>query len=89
MMDAFMNYIGIAKGWSIPFSGRIAPRWMRHDATLMFNPSITKDALRCESCRAPGGKGIMRRTLLDGSKQAGAPCAGWLPKNLGLRSQTS
>ena len=59
MMDAFMNYMGIARGWSIPFSGRLEPKWMRQDATLMLNHSITKDALKCESCHAPKGRGVM------------------------------
>ncbi|HEY6865921.1 MAG TPA: cytochrome c3 family protein, partial [Candidatus Eisenbacteria bacterium] len=59
MMDAFMNYMGIEKGWTIPFAGRLEPRWMRQDATLMLNHSITKDALRCESCHAAKGRGVM------------------------------
>ncbi|HEX9007287.1 MAG TPA: cytochrome c3 family protein [Bacteroidota bacterium] len=59
MMDDFMHYMGIEKGWSIPFSGRIEGKWMRQDATLMLNHSITKDALNCESCHAPQDKGIM------------------------------
>ena len=59
MMDAFMNYMGIEKGWTIPFSGTIEPRWMRQDATLMLNHSITKDAMKCESCHAAKDKGIM------------------------------
>jgi hypothetical protein len=59
MMDAFMHYMGIEKGWTIPFSGVLEPRWMRQDATLMLNHSITKDAMKCESCHAPEGQGIM------------------------------
>jgi hypothetical protein len=59
MMDDFMHYMGIAKGWTIPFKGRIAPKWMRQDATLMLNHSITKDALECRSCHAPQDQGIM------------------------------
>lgn len=59
MMNAFMNYMGIEKGWTIPFSGNIQGKWMRQDATLMFNHSITKDALKCESCHAAKEKGIM------------------------------
>jgi hypothetical protein len=59
MMDAFMHYMGIQKGWTIPFSGRIAPRWMRQDATLMVNHSISKDALQCRACHAPRGRGVM------------------------------
>lgn len=59
MMDAFMHYMGIQKGWTIPFSGRVAARWMRQDATLMINHSITKDALECRSCHAPRGQGVM------------------------------
>jgi hypothetical protein len=59
MMDAFMNYMGIEKGWTIPFSGRIEGKWMRQDATLMLNHSITKDAMKCESCHAAKEKGVM------------------------------
>ena len=59
MMDAFMNYMGIEKGWTIPFSGRVEAKWMRQDATLMLNHSITKDAMACESCHAPVAKGVM------------------------------
>lgn len=59
MMDAFMHYMGIAKGWTYPFSGRLEAKWMRQDATLMLNHSITKDALACERCHAPAGTGIM------------------------------
>jgi hypothetical protein len=59
MMDDFMHYMGIAKGWTIPFSGKIEAKWMRQDATLMLNHSITKEALGCESCHAPRGTGIM------------------------------
>jgi hypothetical protein len=59
MMDAFMNYMGIEEGWKIPFSGRIEARWMRQDATLMLNHSITKDAMQCENCHAAKGQGIM------------------------------
>jgi hypothetical protein len=59
MMDAFMHYMGIQKGWTIPFSGRLEPRWMRQDATLMLNHSITKDALQCRDCHAPSGQGVM------------------------------
>lgn len=59
MMDDFMNYMGIEKGWTIPFSGKIEGKWMRQDATLMLNHSITKDALACESCHAPKERGIM------------------------------
>jgi hypothetical protein len=59
MMDAFMNYMGIEKGWTIPFSGNIEGKWMRQEATLMLNHSITKDAMKCESCHAAKEKGIM------------------------------
>ncbi|MBL0175611.1 MAG: cytochrome c3 family protein [Ignavibacteria bacterium] len=59
MMDAFMNYMGIEKGWTIPFSGKIEGKWMRQDATLMLNHSITKDAMKCESCHAEKEKGVM------------------------------
>ena len=59
MMDAFMHYMGIAKGWTIPFSGKLEGRWMRQDATLMLNHSIQKQGLACESCHAPGEKGVM------------------------------
>ena len=59
MMDAFMHYMGIAKGWSIPFKGHIGARWMRQDATRMLNHSITADAFTCGSCHAPKGNGIL------------------------------
>jgi hypothetical protein len=59
MMDKFMYYMGIDKGWTIPFSGKIEGKWMRQDATLMLNHSITKDAMKCESCHAEKGVGIM------------------------------
>jgi len=59
MMDAFMNYMGIEKGWTIPFSGKIEGKWMRQEATLMLNHSISKDAMKCESCHASKEKGIM------------------------------
>ncbi|MGE3958176.1 MAG: nitrite reductase [Vicinamibacterales bacterium] len=59
MMDDFMRYMGIEKGWTIPFQGDLQPKWMRQDATLMLNHSITKDAVQCRSCHAPEGQGIM------------------------------
>jgi len=59
MMNDFMKYMGIDKGWTIPFTGKIEGKWMRQDATLMLNHSITKDAMQCESCHAPRDKGIM------------------------------
>ena len=59
MMDKFMNLMGIEKGWTIPFSGKMEPRWMRQDATLMINHSITKDALKCENCHASKEKGVL------------------------------
>jgi hypothetical protein len=59
MMDAFMHYMGIGKGWTIPFSGKIEAKWMRQDATLMLNHSITKDAMKCQSCHAAKGIGVM------------------------------
>ena len=59
MMDAFMHYMGIEKGWTIPFGGKIEEKWMRQEATLMLNHSITKDAMKCESCHAPKEKGIL------------------------------
>ncbi len=59
MMDKFMYFMGISKGWTIPFSGKIEPRWMRQDATLMINHSITKDAMKCESCHASKERGVI------------------------------
>jgi hypothetical protein len=59
MMDDFMKYMGIEKGWTIPFSGRIEAKWMRQDATLMLNHSITKEAMQCESCHASKEQGVM------------------------------
>jgi hypothetical protein len=59
MMDDFMHYMGIEKGWEIPFSGRLEPRWMRQDATLMLNHSITKDALQCRACHTSKEQGLM------------------------------
>lgn len=59
MMDDFMRYMGIEKGWTIPFSGDLQPKWMRQDATLMLNHSITKNAVSCRSCHAPKGEGRM------------------------------
>jgi hypothetical protein len=59
MMDDFMYYMGIEKGWTIPFAGKIEGKWMRQDATLMLNHSITKDAMKCESCHAAKDKGVM------------------------------
>jgi hypothetical protein len=59
MMDDFMYYMGIERGWTIPFSGEIEAKWMRQDATLMLNHSIRKEALACESCHAPKERGIM------------------------------
>jgi hypothetical protein len=59
MMDDFMDYMGIDKGWTIPFTGDLEPRWMRQDATLMLNHSITKDALPCRACHTTTADGIM------------------------------
>ena len=59
MMDKFMYFMGIEKGWSIPFSGKIEPKWMRQDATLMINHSITKEAMKCDSCHTSKEKGVM------------------------------
>ena len=59
MMDDFMHYMGIRKGWTIPFSGRIEGKWMRQDGTLMLSHSVTKDAFQCRSCHAPKGEGVM------------------------------
>lgn len=59
MMDDFMRYMGIEKGWTIPFKGNIAGKWMRQDATLMLNHSITKDALQCTACHANKAQGVM------------------------------
>jgi hypothetical protein len=59
MMDDFMYYMGIEKGWTWPFAGKVEAKWMRQDATLMLNHSITKEALQCESCHAPKEKGVM------------------------------
>ncbi|MBI3568579.1 MAG: cytochrome c3 family protein [Gemmatimonadetes bacterium] len=59
MMDDFMHYMGIEKGWTIPFSGKVAARWMRQDATLMVNHSITRDAMQCTSCHTSKEKGVM------------------------------
>ncbi|MEK7263134.1 MAG: nitrite reductase [Bacteroidota bacterium] len=59
MMDDFMNYMGIEKGWTIPFSNKIEPKWMRQDATLMLNHSITKEAMKCASCHTSKEKGVM------------------------------
>src|SRR6266545_3133064 len=59
MMDDFMHYMGIDKGWTIPFKGELEPRWMRQDATLMVNHSITKDAVQCRSCHTSQEQGIM------------------------------
>ncbi len=59
MMDAFMHDMGIDKGWTIPFSGRIEPRWMRQDATLMLSHSVTKDAFQCRECHTSRDRGIM------------------------------
>ena len=51
--------MGIEKGWTIPFSGSMEPLWMRQDATLMVNHSITKEAMKCESCHTSPDKGVM------------------------------
>ena len=59
MMDDYMHYMDIRRGWTIPFSGNIQARWMRQDATLMLSHSITRDALKCEACHAPKDKGVM------------------------------
>lgn len=59
MMDDFMRYMGIGKGWTIPFSGRIEPRWMRQDATLMLSHSVTKDAFQCRDCHTSKDRGVM------------------------------
>jgi hypothetical protein len=59
LMDDFMHYMGIAQGWSIPFKGQFAGRWMRQDATLMINHSITRDAFRCRSCHTAKARGIL------------------------------
>lgn len=59
MMDKFMNLMGIEKGWSIPFSQKMEGKWMRQDATLMVNHSITKKAMQCEECHADKSKGVM------------------------------
>jgi len=59
MMDDFMRYMGIEQGWTIPFKGRMAARWMRQDATLMLNHSITKDALACQACHGPRERAVL------------------------------
>ncbi|MDE3172996.1 MAG: cytochrome c3 family protein [Gemmatimonadota bacterium] len=59
MMDDFMRYMGIEKGWTIPFSGQIEAKWMRQDATLMLSHSVTKDAFQCAQCHTSKDKGIM------------------------------
>jgi len=59
MMDKFMYFMGIEKGWTIPFSKKIEPKWMRQDATLMINHSITKEAMNCDSCHTSKEKGVM------------------------------
>jgi hypothetical protein len=59
MMDDFMHFMGIEKGWTIPFKGDLQPKWMRQDATLMLNHSITKDALQCSACHASAREGRM------------------------------
>lgn len=59
MMDKFMYFMGIEKGWTIPFSGKMEARWMRQDATLMINHSITKESMACESCHTSKEKGVM------------------------------
>jgi hypothetical protein len=57
IMDSFMHYMAIDKGWTIPFSGKVEGKWMRQDATLMLNHGITKEARKCEECHSQ--KGIM------------------------------
>jgi hypothetical protein len=59
MMDNFMHYMGIDKGWTIPFRGNIGGKWMRQDATLMLNHSITKTAMQCASCHTDKEHGVM------------------------------
>ena len=59
MMDDFMHYMAIDKGWTIPFKGKIEGKWMRQDATLMLNHSITRDAFTCTSCHTSKDKGVM------------------------------
>jgi hypothetical protein len=54
-----MYYMGIEKGWTIPFSGSMETRWIRQDATLMVNHSIIKEAMKCESCHTSQGRGVM------------------------------
>ncbi|KOR27511.1 hypothetical protein TI03_06745 [Achromatium sp. WMS1] len=59
MMDDFMRYMGIEEGWTIPFNGNIAGKWMRQDATLMLNHSISKNAHQCTACHNDKEHGIM------------------------------
>jgi hypothetical protein len=60
IMDDFMHYMGIKKGWTIPYTHNIQAKWMRQDATLMIDHYIRKNgALQCQQCHAPAGKGIM------------------------------
>ncbi len=59
MMDDFMHYMGIGKGWTIPFGGNVEAKWMRQDATLMLSHSVTKDAFQCAQCHTSRDKGIM------------------------------
>ncbi len=60
IMDDYMHYMDIEKGWTIPFTNNIEAKWMRQDATLMLNHYIRKSqALQCQQCHAPVGKGIM------------------------------
>lgn len=43
-----------------PLTNNIEAKWMRQDATLMLNHYIRKSqALQCQQCHAPVGKGIM------------------------------
>lgn len=70
MMDDFMHYMGIDKGWTIPFRGHIGARWMRQDGTLMLSHGVTKNALQCRQCHAP--KGIMPFEALGYSAQRAA-----------------
>jgi hypothetical protein len=55
MMDQFMEYMKV-DGWNTEFSAeRVAPRWMRQEATLMINHGIVKDGRACSECHTREG----------------------------------
>ncbi|GAB4303419.1 MAG: hypothetical protein Kow0090_18970 [Myxococcota bacterium] len=62
MMDEFMNYFGILKGWNPDYPldkdypGEIKANWMRQMGTIALNHGITRRGFACKVCHTPEAK---------------------------------